>query len=445
MAETASSGENDAGRPRRLPPEHPFRAALTEELHARPIEPVAAPARLSFLALLCDGPEREAAWAAMRDLALRHGAAPPPPGAVHHSAELGGIRVTWELHTEFYRCVVQRPGAEAERPFAAPAIDALPADWVAALPGRLIAAGHLVLLRGAADRPRLDLAAAARQFSGGAVFGSAPADGAATVLSDFRIHADGFARFLAEDRAMTARQAGRMAQRLIEIDIYRAMAQLALPVARELGPVLTRFEQALSEIAAAQVAGGEAIEAALLDRLTRLAADVESWHARTRFRFDAAAAYHALVERRLAELRERRIEGFSTLEEFLDRRLAPARATCIAVARRHEALSQHVARATQLLSTRVGVTRERQAQALLASMDRRGQLQLHLQQTVEGLSIAAITYYITGLIAYLAKGAKSAGLASLDPEMTAAACIPVVALAVGLGILRIRRSLSRDG
>ncbi|RAI57676.1 DUF3422 family protein [Roseicella frigidaeris] len=445
MAEQASKGEGDAAEPRRLPPEHPWRVALTEELHARPTEPIVAPARLSFLALLCEEPEREAAWAAMRDLAQRHGAPPPPPGAVHYSAELGGFRVKWELHTEFYRCVVLQPGAEPEHPFAAPAIDALPADWVAALPGRLIAAGHLVLLRGAPDLPRLDLATAARHVSGGVVAGSALAGGAATVLSDFRLHADGFARFLIEDRAMTRRQAGRMMQRLIEIDIYRAMAQLALPVARALAPVLTRFEQTLSEIAATQVEGGEAGEAALLDRLTRLAADVESWHARTRFRFDAGAAYYALVERRLAELRELRIEGFSTLQEFLDRRLAPARATCIAVARRHEALSQHVARATQLLSTRVGVTRERQAQALLASMDRRGQLQLHLQQTVEGLSIAAITYYITGLLAYLAKGAKSAGVLKLDPELVAAAGIPVVALAVGLGILRIRRSLSRHG
>ncbi len=40
---------------------------------------------------------------------------------------------------------------------------------------------------------------------------------------------------------------------------------------------------------------------------------------------------------------------------------------------------------------------EAQNQTLLASMDRRARLQLRLQQTVEGLSVAAICYYVVGL------------------------------------------------
>ncbi|GAO26681.1 hypothetical protein ALISP_6501 [Alicycliphilus sp. B1] len=42
-------------------------------------------------------------------------------------------------------------------------------------------------------------------------------------------------------------------------------------------------------------------------------------------------------------------------------------------------------------------------------MNRRGDLQLKLQSTVEGLSVAAITYYIVGLVSYLAKGAQKIG------------------------------------
>ncbi len=36
-------------------------------------------------------------------------------------------------------------------------------------------------------------------------------------------------------------------------------------------------------------------------------------------------------------------------------------------------------------------------------MNRRAELQLRLQQTVEGLSVAAISYYIVGLFGYVAK------------------------------------------
>ena len=123
-------------------------------------------------------------------------------------------------------------------------------------------------------------------------------------------------------------------------------------------------------------------------------------------------------------------------------KLAPAMATCRSVAARLESLSQRVARATQLLSTRVDVSRERQNQQVLVSMNRRAEAQLRLQQTVEGLSVAAITYYVVGLVAYAAKGLHAAGLA-VNVEAVTALSIPLVALAVALGVRRVRRVLSR--
>jgi hypothetical protein len=71
----------------------------------------------------------------------------------------------------------------------------------------------------------------------------------------------------------------------------------------------------------------------------------------------------------------------------------PAMNTCAAMARRQEELSGRVARNSQLLRTRVDIELERQNQELLAQMNNRAKVQLRLQETVEGLSIAAITYY----------------------------------------------------
>jgi uncharacterized membrane-anchored protein len=446
MADTALEAiQRVAGlaAPMRLPPDHAQRRELNDEVHARPPEPLTPPARLSYLALLSDPTQREGAWAALRDLAIRLGAPPPAPGVIHYSAEMGGFRLRWEQHTEFYRLMIVVPGADAGDPFGEAAMAVLPPDWVAALPGTVIAAVHGVLLRDGDDLDTAEPASAARFFEGNALIGSAAAGGLATVLTDLRIHADGFGRFLTQDHGMAPRQAGRLVQRLLEIDTYRIMALLALPVARDLAPFLTRCEQELAEIAASLVGAGETDEPVLLARLTRLAAEIESRQSGTRYRFSAAEAYHSLVERRIAELRETRIEGLSTFREFTERRLAPAMATCRSVVARHDSLAQRVARATQLLLTRVDLTRERQNQSLLESMNRRAKMQLRLQQTVEGLSVAAITYYIVGLVQMGAKGLVPLGM-RWDPDLVAATSIPVVALVVAGGVRRVRRMVTRE-
>jgi uncharacterized membrane-anchored protein len=113
-------------------------------------------------------------------------------------------------------------------------------------------------------------------------------------------------------------------------------------------------------------------------------------------------------------------------------------ATCTSLSRRLQELSERVARASSLLSTRVSIAREKQNQALLASMDRRARLQLRLQQTVEGLSVVAISYYVVGLLAYLAAGLEAAGL-GIDAEIVAGLAIPLVALAVALTVRWLRR------
>ena len=122
------------------------------------------------------------------------------------------------------------------------------------------------------------------------------------------------------------------------------------------------------------------------------------------------------------------------------RRFTPAVDTCTTVSQRLHDLSERVAQASSLLSTRVNITRERQNQALLASMDRRARLQLRLQQTVEGLSVAAISYYVAGLMGYVAKAVKAIGV-DLNPDIVVGLTIPVVALLVMTAVRRARRHI----
>jgi len=422
----------------KLPENHSQRFALANEIHARPQEAVQPPARASYIAVSVEPDDRNREHAHVSALCERYGAHPPPSDATHFSSDLGVFRITWERHTEFSSYTFFRPGGSAD-PFADTATDAVPAEWLAAIPGRTVVAAHAEILD--RSQPMPGASEIAGRFHGNYVVGASVGGGAGAVFTDFRVHADGFGRFLVIDRDLSRRQVGRTLQRLFEIETYRMMALLALPIARAIGPRLGAMEHELAEVAA-KLAGGAATDEALLEQLTRLAANVESAIGESRFRFGATAAYYELVRSRIAELREARLPGTQTIEEFMARRLGPAMATCKSVAQRLVELSERVARANDLLATRVGIVRERQNQELLASMDRRARLQLRLQETVEGLSIAAITYYVVGLVGYAAKGLKSMGIA-IDTDLTIGISIPVVAVLVALGVRYVRRSVAR--
>lgn len=424
-----------------LPNDHPERRHLNDELHARPPEAMTAPLQVSYLALFGPPDLQSRQWDQICDLARRYGVAPPAAGANHFSADLGAFRVKWERHTEFSRYKFIAP-LEDDDPFARSAIALVPEDWLQGLSGETIMASNVAFIPAPGEAFDAD-ADLRRHFAGNVLTGGRMAGGAATAITDFRIHADGFSRFLVLDHGLAPRQAGRTIQRLLEIDTYRIMALLALPVARELGRALNKSERDLAGITASLVNASPEGESELLDRLTRLEAEIEGRYTDNLYRFAASEAYYDLVQRRIAELREQRIPGLQTIEEFLKRRLTPAMKTCQAAVARQESLSKRVARATQLLSTRVEVTREGQTQELLASMDRRAKMQLRLQETVEGLSVAAVTYYVVGLIGYGAEGLKAAGLAP-DSGLVKAFSIPVVLFLAWLGIRRFRRQAARD-
>jgi len=219
-------------------------------------------------------------------------------------------------------------------------------------------------------------------------------------------------------------RAGRIAGRLLELEIYRLMALRGLPVAKALGPMLARAESELAAITA-RLEHKAASDQELLDTLVSLAASVERATAENIYRFSASQAYYTLVNQRIGELREKAIPGTQMIGEFLQHRLAPAMATVASTAQRLASLSERVARASDLLRTRVDIATEAQNQELLAKLTRGQEMQLHLQSTVEGLSIAAISYYVISLLLYGGKALKAAGL-PINPEMAAGALVPVV-------------------
>lgn len=422
---------------------HPLRWSLNAELHARPFMMVGAPARLLHIALLepADGvgPTGPQLLAEFCDCL---GIAPPSLDHPLVTIDLGGDRVKWEQHTEFTTLTLVREG-EFDNPFDNALLQAVPMRWWKRLEGRVIAAVQVAIGKGQwVDRPPEALSAWGNgHFSGIPVAGSRVLGGGAQIWSDFRICPDGFSRFLVWDTNLREQQAGRLTQRLLEIETYAMMALLALPMARK----------AVSEVAAAEARTahltermlgdphGE-VEHGLLEDLTEMAAGVERMIAASNYRFNATQAYHAIVEARIAELREERIEGTPTVGEFMERRLAPAMQFCRSMARQQADLSQRIMRATQLLRTRVDVALERQNRDLLDSMNRRAKLQLRLQETVEGLSVIAISYYLTALLGHLGEWIGGEFFGVELHWLSGMLVIPTVLL-VGFGSRRMRHAL----
>jgi uncharacterized membrane-anchored protein len=432
-------------------PEHPERRAVSDEVHARPYPLMQAPEQASHLALLSGEAAAGEDHACLARLCALVGQPPPPPGINHYAMEFTGpgglaIRLRWERHTEFstYTFFRRLNGAD---PFAEPAIRAVPGAWVETLPPSVLVAVHAALLPAPSTLDprengdfRSDLS---RHFASDNVAGSLVSGGSAAAWTDFVLRDDDFSRIIVVDLGLGERQAGRLMQRLLEIETYRTMALLALPVARQLAPQLTRLDRAHTETSGA-IAGLADIEdeRALLDTLMDHAAEIERLANASAYRFGAARAYYALVERRVDELRETRIEGQQTIREFMDRRLAPAMRTCESTAGRLETLASRVGRASNLLRTRVDIELEAQNRDVLMSMNRRARLQLRLQETVEGLSVVAISYYAVGLVGYAAKAAHAAGL-PVDTDVAIGLAIPLVLAGVWLMVRRIRRRAYR--
>lgn len=415
--------------------QHPLRATLAGEIHARPSAPLAVPVAISRLAMF-GATDRAAQAAHLAALCRLHGVAVPDPAATHVFADFGTFRLRWERHTEFTGLTFFAPLPEAEDPFARPALSTVPSDWLAALPGEAIAACHIVLLPAAqaeALLPRLPFAAES-------LSGSAVAGGAARVWTDFRVHADGFTRILLGIGDLPPGQTGRLAQVLWEIETYRMLALLALPPARAIAPDLAEASARLDQLAERVSAiEGLGAERAALEELSGLAAQIERAAAATFDRFSAARAYHGLVLRRLEELEEAPLPALPTLSNFLSRRLGPALATVDATGARIEALSARCARAVDLLRTRVALAQEAKSEELLSALAETGRSQLRLQQTVEGLSVAAISYYVLSILGYAVKPWAAAGL-GLSAETLLSLLVPPVAAGVWL-LLRYRRQV----
>ncbi len=426
---------------------HFLRIPLAAEVHSRPSLRLDGAETMTHLAVYTRADLGEQAafqHALLTELCQHFGVAGPHLDAKYFFHDFGTFRLQWEAHTEFstYTFAEQRaaPGT-LDHAFDLVPLRHIPEKWLHSLNGTVMAATHVVL-----QHTRATLADMRALFGGNLLVGT-ESQGVARVWTDFAIAPDGFGRVVVQDLGMQYQQAGRLVQRVLEIETYRMMALLGLPHAQQGAPVLNAIETELARLSLGMndrgtvALDGPDDESALLQDITALAARMEKLALENSYRFAASKAYYALVQARIGELRETRIPGVPTIGEFMDRRLAPAMNTCESMVRRQHALAERIGRTNDLLRTRVGIVQEQQNRRILESLNTRAAQQLRLQQAVEGLSVVAISYYSIGLVSYAGKALKAAGV-PVNPDVVTGIMIPVLVAAVWLGLRRMHRQVS---
>lgn len=427
---------------------HFLRIPLAAEVHSRPSLRLSGTEMLTHLAIYTgDDAEPESfQHGLLSALCLHFGVAGPHLDARYFFHDFGAFRLQWEAHTEFATYTFAEQCADTpalEHAFNQVPLRHVPEKWLHSLQGTVMAATHVALLDIASTLADM------RQAFGANLLVGADSQGVARVWTDFAIAPDGFGRVVVQDLGMQYQQAGRLVQRVLEIETYRMMALLGLPHAQQAGPVLNAIEAELARLSAGMLDTGETLagegpddERELLHKITVLAARMEKLALDNSYRFAASKAYYRLVLARIDELRETRIPGVPTIGEFMSRRLAPAMNTCESIVGRQHALGERIGRTNDLLRTRVGIVQEQQNRRILESLNTRAAQQLRLQQAVEGLSVVAISYYSIGLVSYAGKALKGAGV-PLNPDLLTGASIPLLIGAVWLGLRRMHHKVTR--
>lgn len=422
--------------------DHPQRYTLVNELHARPYPKMGVPSHVVYAAFKDprDAANRDRArdLAHLTDLLTRHGAPNlPTEGASHFTGQIGRHALKWESHTEFVTYLAHAPGIST-RAFDPAEADVFPADWLEGAPGGRIAAIHIRIEELPEDPeaigPMLD-----DWFVPESLVCTWILEGAAVVAGDFRLDAAGQMRFALFVRKGTGQgRVGRIVQRVCEMETYRAMSMLGLGRARALAKRLNELEPRLSELVEA-MSQPHLDPERTLQELLQISGELETLAVQHSFRFGATGAYEAILRERVEVLREQRFEGRQLLSEFIARRYDPAVRTVHSAEGRLRTMLERAARTAELLRTRVDVDRSAQNQKLLESMDRRSDLQLRLQHTVEGLSVVAISYYAVSLVGYLIYPlAKQIGASK---ELVLAGATPLVIFGVWLMVRQIRKGM----
>lgn len=406
---------------------HPDRQAAIDEVHARPASDLVTPAIVMHIAFTCDDNEMRQLFSDLvhvnTDIIPRHA-----------TGAIGNIETSIELHTEFTACTLIANNcsdlSEIEQVY------------------RSILSPHKIKIL---SKCKIVIVSSAKDMAKQIPFGRRVYGGVmrSTLQVQSTLIPDDWntITYAILPEGNGTNELGRRIQRIYELETYRIMALIGLPVARRVSSKLTKLENLLNDLTSKlenNHLSDEISDQDLFQKLSHLSGQLDNLRSETRFRFSASKAYFDIVDARMKTLVEKEHGDLQTISGFLRSRLEPARATIISVENRQKTLTDDISRALALLRTRIDIELSQGNQALLKSLDGRHRQQLLLSQAVEGLSSIAITYYAVSLISYFLKAIDKSGQLPISSTVIVAALVPVILFTVWFAIRRLRIKLHKS-
>ena len=433
--------------------------SFKDELHARPYIKLGNNLRTFHFAYLIKENDEKKSWKYL-DNFLRKINFQKLPNEVskYWVAEGKDLTVRYECHTEFISLTLIYPNKieNKNKPklFDENFLNLLPIDFLENFPGDHFLSTWIEMAPSNFNFKPIDIE---EFFYHDNFAGSNVAEDGANVFMSFKSDrtdflGSGFRRVFIQNKNLRTRRTGRLLQRIVELETYQVLSLLGLPQVRQETLNLSNLEKQITEItkSVSKTAKKNLNKKSIaypdyqkdLNELSYVVAKIEEIDSSSNYRLSATAAYYKLVEQRIQDLREERLESFQTNYEFLSRRLQPAIRTTEAFSRRLESLAIRAQRADNLVRTQIEMGVQIQNKNLLESMELRARAQLRLQETVESLSIVAITYYIVGLLSTLVDPINFDKF-FISKTVFLALCVPIILVLIWYIAKMVRKKINK--
>lgn len=423
-------------------------STFKDELHARPYIRLESNLRTFHFTYAIKDDDEKKAWRYLNNFLkkLNFQSLPNVPSKFW-VAEGKDMIIRYECHTEFisltliYPQKIELKNKNSPNLFDIKFLNILPLNFLKNFPGKHFLSSWIEMSPSGYIFKPSDIES---YFFHDNFAGSRVAEGGAKVFMSFKSDRTnflglGFRRVFIQNKSLRTRRTGRLLQRIVELETYQVLSLLGLSKVRKESFNLSKLEKNITEITKSV---SKTVKKNLdkksisypdyqkdLNELSYVIAKIEEISSSTNYRLSATFAYYKLVEQRLKDLREERLESFQTNDEFLSRRLLPAIRTCEAFSSRLESLAIRAQRADNLVRTQIEMGVQIQNKNLLESMEVRARAQLRLQETVESLSIVAITYYIIGLLSTLVDPINFEKV-FFNKQIFLALCVPIILILI---------------
>lgn len=390
-----------------------YRHEISNEIHRRPYYELYSPLRVSLFSLHTKNSQKNYKY--LHELCQYLSIPSPVDSSLtfKHTYQ-NKFTLKWESHREF--CTFQfikNQNIETNNLFKQSNFEYIPELWVDSLEN-IINCVNLEVIDNHNIQNNEDIYNA---FDNNYIVGSYMNDKKAKLYSDFRIDGNGYHRILMVNENLTRHQLGRSVQRVLDVESYRSMAMIGLFNNKEINSELDILNNELLQINRDFEIKKEINLEEYYNKLTYIANRAHRLNNENKFRFQASNSYFPIINERLKELKLSTIDCIQPYDIYLNSRLNPAKRTSETTEKRLNETLQQMDRTANLIQTNVELDVKNSNNLLLDSMNKKTDVQIKLQKTVEGLSTVVLTYYSVTLFNHAITGIYNYYPMLLEPKL----------------------------